>query len=165
MQVGANASSLRSLRTLRILRSLRVLRVLKVRGQTKIQLCLVCLCCRLAAQCATSQMQSPLQAFRYLQSLRVIVDVLMSSMGSFLAITCLMVLFIFCFAVIGLQVGKLPLHFFPSTRCAGSTFLAYAAYHSHRSMSCCRPLGNTTYRLTFPTSTTCGMRQSWSSRH
>lgn len=44
------------------------------------------------------------QAFRYLESLRVMTDVLLSSIGSFIAISSLMVLFIFCWAVIGLQV-------------------------------------------------------------
>ena len=47
-----------------------------------------------------------LQVFRYLQSLRVITDVLLSSLGAFLAIAGLMTLFIFVFAVIGLQVSK-----------------------------------------------------------
>ncbi len=46
-----------------------------------------------------------LQVFRYLQSLRVITDVLLSSMGAFLAIASLMTLFIFVFAIVGLQAS------------------------------------------------------------
>lgn len=46
-----------------------------------------------------------LRVFRHLQSLRVITDVLLSSMGAFLAIAGLMTLFIFVFATVGLQVG------------------------------------------------------------
>ncbi|KAL4420689.1 hypothetical protein ABPG75_010345 [Micractinium tetrahymenae] len=45
-----------------------------------------------------------LKIFRYLDSLRVISEVLMGSMGQFLAVALLMVLFIFVFALIGLQV-------------------------------------------------------------
>ncbi|GAB4819675.1 hypothetical protein N2152v2_006721 [Parachlorella kessleri] len=67
-------SSGTALRSFRTLRILRSLRVLRV-----------------------------LKVFRYLQSLRVITDVLLSSLGAFLAIAGLMTLFIFVFAVIGLQ--------------------------------------------------------------
>ncbi|PRW21007.1 voltage-gated ion channel superfamily [Chlorella sorokiniana] len=45
-----------------------------------------------------------LKIFRYLESLRIIAEVLMASMSQFLAVALLMVLFIFVFSLIGLQV-------------------------------------------------------------
>ncbi|PSC71712.1 voltage-gated ion channel superfamily isoform A [Micractinium conductrix] len=45
-----------------------------------------------------------LKIFRYLESLRVMSEVVMGSMGQFMAVALLMVLFIFVFALIGLQV-------------------------------------------------------------
>jgi hypothetical protein len=63
------------------------------------------------------------QAFRYLQSLRVITDVLLSSMGSFLAIAGLMTLFIFCFGVIGLQVRAAMLQSWAAAICYATSIL------------------------------------------
>lgn len=107
LQMGANGNALRSFRTLRILRSFHVLRVLKVgrrlRGAgpglvslgrnwsirccvwqlDKVEPNLTCRPCISLVSC--------MQIFRYLDSLRIIAEVLMSSISQFLAVALLMV--------------------------------------------------------------------------
>jgi len=72
---GSTISAMRSLRSVRSLRVLKTFRVLRV-----------------------------FKMFRYLQSLRIIGEVLVSSMSSFISIALLLFLFLLVFAVVGLHV-------------------------------------------------------------
>ena len=108
LQTGANGNAMRSFRTLRILRSLRVLRVLKVPARAGGRQMLPLAgrrATRLRGAPCPPGREAPLtlpclprppsthtsQIFRYLESLRVISQVLMGSMGQFLAVSLLMV--------------------------------------------------------------------------